>query len=239
MILARSLLPLLICMGLPTGHGSAEERGERVRPLPEEEWSPEIRRLIAGTHERVATLEGGEPAAEAPRTLNILRTMAHHPRLMKPFLAFATALAQEGALSRRDSELLALRTAWNCRSEFEWGHHVVYGLAAGLAQEEIDRIPSGPDAAGWSVPDRALLLAADQLHARQQIDDDVWSTLAARYGETELVELSFVVGQYTMLSMLANSTGVELEPGHPTLPSVDASSRTADRSKTTRPSGSD
>ena len=49
MILARSLLPLLICMGLPPGEGSAEEGGQRVRPLPEEEWSPEIRRLIAGS----------------------------------------------------------------------------------------------------------------------------------------------------------------------------------------------
>ena len=48
-----------------------------------------------------------------------------------------SALAQEGALSRRESELLALRSSWNGQSDFEWGHHVVYARAA-----------SGP-CAGW------------------------------------------------------------------------------------------
>jgi len=197
--------------------GSTVEPSSRLRPLPAAEWSPEVSRLLGGTHDRVAALEGAEPSAN-PKTLNILRTLAHHPELLGPFLGFATALAQEGALSRRDSELLALRASWNCQSEFEWGHHVVYARAAGLSSTEIERITAGPEAAGWSAEDRALLRAADQLHARQQIEDDVWERLAARFSEKQLVEIPFVVGQYTMLSMVANSTGVELEAGHDRLP---------------------
>jgi hypothetical protein len=34
------------------------------------------------------------------------------------------------------------------------------------------------------------------------------------------VELLFVVGQYTMLSMLANADGVEVEPGYDPLPTA-------------------
>jgi alkylhydroperoxidase family enzyme len=204
------------------GVAGAEEAKPRVRPLPEAEWSPEVRQLLQGTRDRVAHLEG-EPAAEKPKTLNILRTMAHHPKLLGPFLDFASALAMQGELSRRDSELLALRAAWNCQSDFEWGHHVVYARAAGIAEAEIDRIPLGPGAPAWSAADSNLLRAADQLHAHQQIDDEVWEGLAARYSEAQLVEISFVVGQYTMLSMLANSTGVELEAGLDPLPSIDAS----------------
>ena len=197
--------------------GSAEEPGSRVRPLPEAEWSPEVVRLLRGTRDRVASLEGTQPSSK-PKTLAILRTLAHHPDLMGPFLGFATALAQEGALSRRDSELLALRASWNCQSEFEWGHHVLYAQAAGLSDVEIDRITEGPDAAGWSAEDRTLLSAADQLHANQQVDDVVWKQLASRFSEKELVEIPFVVGQYTMLSMVANSTGVQLEAGYARLP---------------------
>ena len=59
--------------------------------------------------------------------------------------------------------------------------------------------------------------AADQLHAGQQIEDDVWQGLAGEWNDAQLVEIPFVVGQYTMLSMVANSTGVELEPGHASL----------------------
>ncbi len=202
---------------------SAAPESRRLAPLPADEWSPEVRRLLGGTRERVAALEGnsGEAqpdASEEPKTLNILRTIAHHPKLLGPFLGFATALAQEGALTRRDSELLALRTSWNCQSEFEWGHHVEYGRVAGLTDEEIDRITKGPKARGWSPADRNLLRAADQLHARQQIDDATWEALAAQYTPAQLVEIPFVVGQYTMLSMVASSTGVTLEDGYDRLP---------------------
>jgi alkylhydroperoxidase family enzyme len=215
------VIPLVFVVAAPLD-SYADETLDRLRPLPESEWSPEVVRLLRGTHDRVATLEGGGSASRdddgSDDTLAILRTMAHHPKLLGPFLGFATALAQEGVLSRRDSELLALRAAWNCASEFEWGHHVLYARAAGLSQAEIDRIPDGPGAEGWSPADRDLLEAADRLHARQQIEDALWRRLAARYSEAQLVEIPFVVGQYTMLSMVANMTGVALEEGYPRLP---------------------
>lgn len=198
---------------------------KRVRPLPEDEWSPEVQQMLGGTRARVAVLEGATPSAK-PKTLNILRTIAHHPKLLGSFLGFATVLAQEGALSRRDSELLALRTSWNCRSDFEWGHHVEYARAAGLTDLEIARIALGPSAPGWSPEDLVLLRAADQLYAGQQIEDDVWKGLAARYSEAQLVEIPFVVGQYTMLSMVANSTGVDLEEGYDRLPTVGSANKT-------------
>src|SRR5690606_12130408 len=94
------------------GKESAGAQGSprRLPPMPVEAWSPEVRELLLGTQERVADLEGGE-RREPTQVLAILRTLAYHPRLMQPFLGFATAIAQQGALSRRDSELLALRAA--------------------------------------------------------------------------------------------------------------------------------
>jgi alkylhydroperoxidase family enzyme len=190
----------------------------RIEPLAPEDWDVRTRELLEGTVANVARLEGQEDAASDGRVLNILRTVAHHPDLLEAFLGFASALAQRGVLSRRDSELLALRAAWNCRSPFEWGHHVSYGRAAGLSELEIERIPDGPGAAGWSDADRALLRAADELHASQQISDTTWGDLRGRLSDAQLVELTFVVGQYTMLSMVANATGVPLEPHLPQMP---------------------
>ena len=39
-----------------------------------------------------------------------------------------------------------------------------------------------------------------------------WAALATRYDQTQLVDLVFTVGQYTMVSMALNSLGVQLEP---------------------------
>lgn len=201
------------------GSDVVDAAGRRLPPMPVERWSPEVRGWLLGTQERVASLEGGAKR-EPTQVLAILRTMAYHPRVLEPFLGFATAIAQKGVLTRRDSELLALRAAWNCQSDFEWGHHVKYAQVAGLSDAEIERIAMGPGAPGLSDADRDLLLAADQLHARQQVDDALWQRLDARFDEAQLVEIPFVVGQYTMLSMLANMTGVALEPGHDPLPAV-------------------
>jgi alkylhydroperoxidase family enzyme len=192
---------------------------ERVRPLEPQEWSAPVRELLAGTAGPVRSMEGGS-GKPSSGTLNILRTLAHHPRLLGPFLGFASALALQGTLPRREHELLALRAAWNCRSAFEWGHHVVFARAAGLREDEIARIPAGPAHPGWSAPDSLLLRAADELHARQDLGGATWAQLRERFSDAQLVELPFVVGNYTMLSMVANATGVPLEDGLPGLPAA-------------------
>ena len=82
--------------------------------------------------------------------------------------------------------------------------------------------PLGPDAPGWSDADRALLAAADELHAQQAIAEPTWAALASRWSAAQLVEIPFVVGQYTMLSMVAGALRVPLEDGLPRLPRAAA-----------------
>ena len=78
----------------------------------------------------------------------------------------------------------------------------------------------GPGDAHWAERDATLLRAADELHASQQLRDETWRELRDEVGlsPAQLVELTFVVGNYTMLSMVANATGVPLEEGLPEWP---------------------
>src|SRR5262245_56876738 len=150
----------------------------------------------------------------APRPgarLAILGMLAHDEPLLAPFLGWAAALAGKGALARRDSELLALRTAHLCRSPYEWAHHAEYARAAGLDDAEIARVADGADAPGWSERDALLLRVADELHATHALGDDTWRRLSVAFDAAQLVEIPLVVGHYAMLSMLANATGVPLE----------------------------
>ena len=177
-----------------------------------------MRALLLATAAPVAKLEGSEAKSE-PKPLGILTVLANQPRLLGPLLSWASAIVLEGALPRRDHEMLALRAAVSCRSDFEWGHHAVYGRAAGLSDEEVTRVVAGPGAPGWSDADATLLRAADELHRDTQISDSTWAALAERYENAQLVEVPLVVGQYTMLSMLANAAGVPVEPGDESIPS--------------------
>lgn len=167
--------------------------------------------------DRSPRIEPDEMPEGAPR---ILGTVKRHPHLLEPMLGFSAALAG-GVLPRRASEILALRAAWNCRSAFEWAHHTRYGLDAGLSPEEIDRLAGGDPDAGWDEGDAALVRAADELHDGQDVSDATWARLARDWDEGQLVEIPFVVGQYTMLSMVARATGVPVDPSHPRFPGED------------------
>lgn len=82
-----------------------------------------------------------------------------------------------------------------------------------LTDAEIERIKAGPDAAGWSRFDAALLRAVDELHEQALVSDATWRELAERYNSQQMMDLVFTVGQYNLVSMALNSFGVQLDEG--------------------------
>ena len=154
------------------------------------------------------------PGREPARTMAVL---ARQPDLLAPFLGWAAALALQGVLSHRDHELLALRAAWRCDSDFEWAEHVEYARAAGLSDAEIAAV-ARVSLTSWAGREAALLQAADELVASADVSDSTWQELAAHFDLPGLVEILFVVGQYTMLSMVANAAGIDAPEGGERIP---------------------
>jgi 4-carboxymuconolactone decarboxylase len=143
---------------------------------------------------------------------NIYRTMAHHPGLLRQWLVFADGIRFAGRLPARATELLILRTGWNCRSEYEWGQHVPWAQKAGVTDEELLALCGDVDAHGWSAEDAALLRAADELHQNSTLSDDTWGALASAFEAPQLIEIVLLVGQYHGVSYLLNAMRVERDP---------------------------
>jgi 4-carboxymuconolactone decarboxylase len=180
-------------------------RPNRVPGQPPEEWSDATRAEFGGV---AAT---GTPAGER-KPLHLPAVVAHHPSFLSPYLVWAKAVALDGVLPRRDAAILSLRTALRCGSEFEWGVHAESAVARhGLTAEEVARVAAGADAPGWSSHEAALVRAADELHDANAIGDETWAALGERYDDAARLEVAFVVGHYTMLSMVANTAGVPPE----------------------------
>ena len=146
------------------------------------------------------------------RVLNIYRTLAAHPKLLKRWAVFGTHVLYQNSLPARERELLILRTGWLCRSEYEWGQHVIIGRASGLSDEEIERVKEGPEA-DWDDSDAALLSATDELHSDSFISDSTWQRLSKTWHTKQLIDIVFTVGQYHTVSMALNTLGVQLEKG--------------------------
>lgn len=156
------------------------------------------------------------------RILNIFRTLAHAPKALTAFLGWGNyILSRHSALSPRNRELVILRTGWNCRSGYEWTQHKRIGLDSDLSGDEIERIKAGPDAAGWSDLDRAMLRATDELTSDHFVTDATWAALAP-LGDKGRMDLVMTVGQYTQVSMILNSFGVQVEDGWTVDPDLKA-----------------
>jgi 4-carboxymuconolactone decarboxylase len=173
----------------------------RVEPLAAEEMDPETRARF-----------GDGPL------LNIFRTLAHHPKLLKRWLVFGNHVLAKSTLPPREREIVILRVGWRCRSEYEFGQHTVIARGSGLSDDEIERVTRGADAPGWSELDRLLLRATDELLEDAFLSDATWQALSAHYSTQQLIDLVFLVGQYNLVSMALNSLGVQLDQGVPGFP---------------------
>jgi alkylhydroperoxidase family enzyme len=115
---------------------------------------------------------------------------------------------------------LILRIGWLRRSEYEFAQHLVLGARAGLSEAELERIQTGPDAAGWDPVEADVVRAVDELHANAYIEEATYTRLAAHFDTPQLLDLVFTVGCYDVLSMAFNTFRVALEPGAGLLPAA-------------------
>jgi 4-carboxymuconolactone decarboxylase len=182
----------------------------RLAPLSAEGWATS-RDLLRGHLAAADKYLTGAP--DAPPMPGILGVLGHHPRLAANWLGLSGQLLEEPVLTPRDRELLVLRVAWRTRSRYEWAQHSRMAVAAGIDDAEVRAVAGPLDGRRWSDADRDLLQATDQMIDAHRIDDTTWERLAARFDETELVELLFVVGSYLCLALVLNSVGLEPDPG--------------------------
>ncbi len=70
---------------------------------------------------------------------------------------------------------------------------------------------SGPTRPEWSVLERALLSAADELVADARIGEQTYAALAAELDTQQLMDVVFTVGAYEVFAMAMRTFDVELD----------------------------
>jgi 4-carboxymuconolactone decarboxylase len=176
-----------------------DPREPRISPLPEAEWTDEIRKLLEATKGLSA------------KPLNIFTTLARHPQLFRRWLPFGGHVLFQSTLPPRERELVILRVGALCDCPYEVAQHVPLAKTLGVTDAEIERVKKGPEAPEWSEKERALLQATGELHATKKIHDTTWQALRASWSEHQVMDLIFLVGHYTMIAMALNGLGVQVE----------------------------
>jgi len=116
-----------------------------------------------------------------------------------------------GTLEQRDCELVILRVAVHMRSWYEWAAHVDRGLAAGLSEDEIERVLKGPGATDWNERDALLLEAVDELVFERAISATTLKILSEYLDGRQLMDVVAIHGMYVTLACMINTWGLELD----------------------------
>lgn len=182
----------------------------RIPPVEPENWTEEQSQAL-GMDIKDLQASIGSP----DKVFNIVKTLIRYPELFKAWLGFANHVLFNSSLPPRDREIVILRIGWLCQSGYEFGQHILIGREAGLNDGEIKAIAEGDAAANWSEAERTLIKATDELHADAFISNATFAELQEHFEEKQIFDVIFAVGQYNMVSMALNSTGVQLDEGIP------------------------
>lgn len=143
-----------------------------------------------------------------------LRAALHNPVLADRWQRLGQVLRFETSLPTRLSELAILVTARRWNSRLEWAIHSGDADRAGLDPAIIEavRICQAPDF-GEDAEAREIYDFAQQIVQKGDVDPAAYDAVVARWGEVGAVELTAVIGYYSLVAMTLNVHRVPLPEG--------------------------
>lgn len=170
---------------------------------------PRIEPLSADRLKEVSLELFGKVPTVAP---NLAGLWALHPRLMTAQRGLQEHIFGTLTISPRLREIAILRTGWLCRSDYELAQHAELGKRAGLDAGDLARIVEGAESPGWTRLEAATIRAVDEMISDAFISTATWQVLSEELDSRQLLDLMSVVGRYWCVSVILNSTGLQLEP---------------------------
>lgn len=162
-------------------------------PLGDEDWPEEIADMLGG-------FAGG---------LNVYRTMAHHPALLRAWAGLRDHVVNRTSLGRERAEVVILRTGLRLGSDYEWSQHVLRARKYGLTDRRIASLRGAPEA---MAPEDALLSrAVDQLFKDAALSGETLAGLKDLVGPAGVLDLMTTVGFYSTLGFILNSFDTPLD----------------------------
>jgi 4-carboxymuconolactone decarboxylase len=142
-----------------------------------------------------------------------LRAALHNAELAERWSALGELLRYQTTLSPRQSELAILVTGRACQSPFEWYAHRIEAEKAGIEPAIIEALLAQRWPDGLSEDDAAVVRFATELNRSNSVSDATYGDALARFGERTVVELTALVGYYTMVAMTLNAHELPLPDG--------------------------
>ena len=139
------------------------------------------------------------------RMIGPLLAAIHSPELALLWSRFGEYLRFRTCLPKKLNELAILVCGRRWTSQVEWWVHSRVAEDTGLSTDAIDAIRAGTAPAFASGAELEVYEFARNLQLTGQVPADVHTAIVARWGVPGVVELTAVVGYYTLVAMTLNA----------------------------------
>ncbi len=169
----------------------------RMPEIPAEKLTEEQKKavadMVAGPRGRI----GGPfiPLLRSPETLTRVQQLGAHLRF-------------KSTLPPRLSEYLILLVARTWTQGTEWHAHRGLALKGGLKEEIAEAISEGRRPDKMADDEAALWDLYDELQRNRSVSDATYAKLLSHFGEQGVIDAVAILGYYTLLAMVLNTTRV-------------------------------
>lgn len=144
------------------------------------------------------------------RLVGPLRAALHNPNLADRWQKMGALLRFGTSISPRHSELAILVTARRWNSQLEWYIHADAAQKAGLPQAVVDALLVAAPPAFDDAADAAVYEYTRQLLQQGVVGEGAYQRVLGIFGEAGTVELTAIVGYYSMVAMTLNAHHIPL-----------------------------
>ncbi|MBT8098195.1 MAG: carboxymuconolactone decarboxylase family protein [Gammaproteobacteria bacterium] len=148
------------------------------------------------------------------------RVALYSPELADRWQALGEFLRYDSSLPPMLSELAIIMTGRYWNAQVEWLIHASVAAEVGIARDVIEAIRNGVVPEIKDAEQAAIYEFTRELLEFGQVGDDVYQSLLRHIDTVALVELTALVGYYSMVAMTLNAHDVPL-PDHGTAAPLD------------------
>ena len=169
--------------------------------------SPDVRVNLPGpeqmTSEQRAVYDD-VVAGRRGRMVGPLRAVIHSPELATRWHRIGEFLRFNTVLPAPLSELAILACGRRWNSDVEWAVHARVARQAGIAEDVIEAIEAGRTVEFTDPEQLEVYRFAQMLLHTGQVSDPVYAAIRDRWQDRGVVELTGLVGYYSMVAMMVN-----------------------------------
>jgi 4-carboxymuconolactone decarboxylase len=131
--------------------------------------------------------------------------LLHSPQVAAKVGELGHYLRFDSVLSDADRELAILTAARESNAAIEWAGHVRLGLRVGVRQEAIDAIANRSDLNAFTPEEAVIVDYGRQILREKRVSHQTFDAAHKRFGDRGIVDLTALLGYYTMIACTLNA----------------------------------